>query len=188
MSAGKIRQLAVAGVGSIALGAGMAGVPGSAQAMPDLGTNAATACLPGDGRTTGDVARDPELSAGQVRAMEADLRQRIAANPQIDRQAAAPGPIRVRVAVHSIKTRQPGSGVGPQRINRMIDILNRAFRGAQSPDAANTRFRFRLVSKDWTVNRAWYHAAKNTAAERNMKQSLRVGGAATLNLYLNKPR
>jgi Pregnancy-associated plasma protein-A len=189
MSAGRIRQLTVAGVGAIALGAGMASAPGSAQAMPDVGTSrGAVVCLSGDSRTTGDIARDPELPARRVRAMEADLRQRIAANPRIARQLTAPGPIRVRVAVHSIKTRQPGSGVGPRRISRMMDILNGAYRGAQSDGAANTRFRFRLVSKDWTVNRTWYHAYIGTAAERTMKRALRVGGAGTLNIYLNKPR
>src|SRR5262245_26258957 len=131
MSAVRIRQLTVAGVGAIALGAGMVGAPGSAQAMPALSTSgAATVCLPGDGRTTGDIARDHELTEHRVRAMEADLRQRIAANPRIARQLAAPGPIRVRVAVHAIKTSQAGSGVATRQVNRMIKVLNGAFLGA----------------------------------------------------------
>jgi hypothetical protein len=167
----------------------LAGAPGSAEAMQEVGTSGGAAtCLPGDGRTTGGIVRDSELSAGQVRAMEADLRQRVAANPQLTRQLAAPAPIRVRVAVHSIRTRQAGSGVGPQRIKRMIDILNGAYRGAQNANAYDTRFRFRLVSTDSTVNSEWYHAYQGTAAERDMKEALRVGGAATLNIYLNKPR
>lgn len=189
MRAGSIRRLAVAGAGAIALGVGLAGAPGSAQAMQEVGTSGgATTCLPGDGRTTGGIVRDSELSAGQVRAMESDLRQRIAANPQLTRQLAAPAPIRVRVAVHSIRTRQAGSGVGPQGIKRMMDVLNGAYRGAQNQDAYNTRFRFRLVSTDSTVNSEWYHAYQGTTAERDMKVALRVGGAATLNIYLNKPR
>jgi len=178
----------MAGISAIALGVGLAGSPGSAQAMPDVGTSGGgSACLPGDGRTAGGIVRDSDLSAAQVRAMEADLRQRIAANPGLTRQLAAPGPIRVRVAVHVIRTPQAGSGVGPQRIGRMMEILNGAYRGAQSPDAYTTRFRFRLASTDTTVNRQWYRANPGTVAERNMKKQLRDGEADTLNIYLNKP-
>lgn len=183
----------MAGLGALALGAGVASAPGSAQAMPADGGGAPTvACLPGDGkavRTTGAHGRvEPELTPRQVRAMESDLRRRIERNPRLaEPTLRAADRIRVRVAVHSIKKRRKGTGVGPKRIQRMMDILNGAARGAQSGKAFNTRFRFRLVRKDWTVNRHWYHAGPDTRAEKRMKRALHVGGSRTLNLYLNKP-
>jgi hypothetical protein len=188
MSAGKARRLAVSGVSAIALGAGMAGLPGSAQAMPIDAANDTDVCLPGDGTTRGsaDYVRDvPQLSAGRVRAMEADLRERIGADLQLTEKAA--GPIRIDVAVHSIKKRKHGTGVGPQRMSKMVSILNRAFHGGQSGPAIKTRFQFRIVSKDWTVNRSWYHATLGQARQRAMKRALHVGDAGTLNIYLNKP-
>jgi hypothetical protein len=186
-----MRRLTIAGVGAVALGVGLTTMPGSAQAMPVDETDRAAACVPGSGaaRTSGPDARhEPELTAAQVRAMEADLQRRIAANPRIADTTRAADPIRIRVAVHSIKKREEGTGVGPKRIRRMIDINNGAFRGAQNDDAFNTRFRFRLVSIDHTVNRNWYNVGYGTNAERNMKRALHVGGAKTLNIYLAKPR
>jgi hypothetical protein len=188
MTAGRVRRLAVSGVSAIALGAGAASLSGSAQAMPIDATSNAPACIPGDGdsRVTGVYTRDePELTARQVRAMESDLRQRIAADPGITERAV--GPIRIDVAVHSIKSRKQSSGVGPKRMNKMVDVLNHAFRGGQSRRAIDTRFRFRIVSKDWTVNKRWYHASYGTPAERKMKRALHAGDAGTLNVYLNKP-
>jgi Pregnancy-associated plasma protein-A len=182
--------MVVAGMGALALGAGVASAPGSAQALP-ADESGASVCLPGSGsaRTSGEHVHDePELTPQQVRAMESDLRRRVEQNPGLAAPAArAADPIRIDVAVHSIKNRKKGSGVGPKRIDRMMDILNRAFRGAQSGPAVNTRFRFRLVSTDWTVNRKWYRTGYGTTAEKNMERTLHVGGPDTLNLYLNKP-
>jgi pregnancy-associated plasma protein-A len=188
MSAGKARRLAVAGVSAIALSAGMAGLPASAPAMPIDATDHARVCLPGDGaaRGSGEYVRDdPQLSAARVRAMEADLHERIGAGLALTEKAA--GPIRVDVAVHSIKKRRHGTGVGPQRMNKMVQILNRAFRGGESRPAIKTRFRFRIVSKDWTVNPSWYNATLGQNREKAMKRALHVGDAGTLNIYLNKP-
>jgi Pregnancy-associated plasma protein-A len=181
-----VRRLTVAGVGAVALGVGLVTVPGSAQAMP---ADESAVCEPGSGaaRTSGPNARqEPELTARQVRAMEADLQRRIEANPRLADMARAGDPIRIPVAVHSIKTRKAGSGIGPKRIRKMIDITNRAFRGGQNRDAFDTNFRFRLVSIDHTVNKRWYHVGYGTKAERNMKRALHVGGAKTLNVYLAK--
>jgi Pregnancy-associated plasma protein-A len=181
--------MTVAGVGAVALGAGLAMVPVSAQAMP-VDETRGVACVPGEGsaaRTSGpDARQEPELTAAQVRAMEADLRQQIAANPRLAQTDRAAKRIRIDVAVHSIKKRKKGTGVGPKKIRQMIRITNNAFRGAQSGPAYNTRFRFRLVSIDHTVNRKWYNVGYGTKAERNMKRALHKGGAKTLNIYLAK--
>jgi Pregnancy-associated plasma protein-A len=186
-----MRRMVVAGTGALVLGAGVASAPGSAQAMPADDSSPAVACPPDSGaaRTTGEHVHDQtELTPRQVRAMESDLRSRIEQNPRLDDPASkAADPVRIDVAVHSIKMRKKGTGIGPKKIDRMIDILNGAFRGAQSGPAVNTRFRFRLVSTDWTVNRKWYHTGYGTEAEKNMKRALHVGNAKTLNVYLNKP-
>lgn len=185
-----MRRAVVAGMGALALGAGVAAVPGSAQAVPADGGRE-SACQPGSGaaRSTGEHVRDePELTPRQVRAMAADLSARVARNPRLtDSTARAADPIRVRVAVHSIKKRKKGTGIGPKKMDRMIQILNGAYRGAQNSSAFDTRFRFRIVRKDWTVNKFWYNAGYDTRAEKRMKRTLRVGGPRTLNIYLNKP-
>jgi hypothetical protein len=182
--------LGAIGLGAVALGAGVASMPGSAHAMPIDEADGSAVCIKVDdvARTTGEYTRDePELTGRQVRAMEADLQGRVARDPGLLATARATNPIIVKVAVHSIKARKNGSGIGPKKIRRMIDILNGAYRGAQGGNAANTKFRFRLASMDWTVNRNWYHTRDSTRAEKNMKRALHKGGSRMLNIYLNKP-
>jgi hypothetical protein len=183
--------MTVAGLGVVALGAGIASIPSSAQAMPMDEAGSAAACIKVDdaARTTGDYVRDePELTGRQVRAMEADLQGRIAHDlGLLAEPRARTKPIIVKVAVHSIKSHNNGTGVGPKKIRRMIDVLNGAYRGRQKGDAVNTSFRFRLASMDWTVNRNWYHTRDRTRAEQNMKRALHKGGSRVLNIYLNKP-
>jgi hypothetical protein len=188
----RIRRTAVAGLGAVALGAGAASMPSSAQAMPIDEAGRSAACIRVDGdaaRTNGKYVRDePELTGRQVRAMESDLQSRIARDPSLLTEARTRSkPIVIKVAVHSIKARKKGTGVGPDKIRRMVRILNRAYRGAQSGPAFNTKFRFRLASMDWSVNRRWYHTTDATRAERNMKRALHRGGSRTLNIYLNEP-
>jgi len=187
--ASKIRRMTVAGLGAVALGTGVASMPGTAQAMPvdEVGSSASCVKVEGAARTDSEHVRDePELTGRQVQAMEADLQARIARDPGLLEARADSKPIIIKVAVHSIKPRKSGGGVGPKRIRRMVDILNGAYRGVQSRAAANTKFRFRLDSMDWTVNRHWYHIGYGTKSERNMKRALRVGNARTLNVYLGK--
>jgi hypothetical protein len=187
----RMRRMTVAGLGAVALGAGVASMPDSAPAMPIDETGRAAACIKVDdaARTTGEYTRDePELTGRQVRAMEADLQGRISRDLGLLIEGLArSNPIIIKVAVHSIKPRKRGGGIGPKRIRRMIDVLNGAYRGAQKGSAFNTRFRFRLDSMDWTVNRRWYHTRDSTKAERNMKRALHKGGSRMLNIYLSKP-
>jgi hypothetical protein len=182
--------MTVAGLGAVALGAGVASMPGSAQAMPVDEAGSSAACVKVDdvARTADEYVRDePELTGRQVQAMESDLQARVARDPGLLEQARAGDRIRIKVAVHSIKPRKSGGGIGPKKIRRAIDILNGAYRGAENRNAFNTKFRFRLASMDWTVNRNWYHTTDSTRAERNMKRALHRGGSRMLNLYFNKP-
>jgi hypothetical protein len=64
--------------------------------------------------------------------------------------------------------------------------LNNAYAGVgPGGTGANTPFRFELVNVDYTVNSSWYNASPGTLAEAQMKSSLRVGGASTLNMWTN---
>jgi Pregnancy-associated plasma protein-A len=68
-----------------------------------------------------------------------------------------------------------------------IDVLNAAYAGtdpAAGATAANTPFRFALVGVDRTTNADWFNAGIDSAAEREMKTALHVGGANTLNFYV----
>jgi Pregnancy-associated plasma protein-A len=64
-------------------------------------------------------------------------------------------------------------------------VLNAAYSGASG--GANTPFRFVPVAVDRTANDAWFGASPGSAAEYEMKTSLRQGTAKDLNLYTNAP-
>jgi hypothetical protein len=180
-----------AGVSALAIGVGLAMLPGSASAKPVNQTaGPAEVCLPGDGAppASGPHGRaEPERTQRQVQAMDAEMRQRLAAKPKLAQTSRAASPIHVKVAVHTIKKHKKDNAIGPERIRKMIDILNGAYSGAQSKTATNTRFRFKLESMDWTVNKKWHKAEPDTKAERDMKRALHRGNAATLNIYLLEP-
>ena len=69
-----------------------------------------------------------------------------------------------------------------------IDVLNAAYAGADyasTETSANTPFRFAMIGVDRTTNAAWFNSGIDSAAEREMKAALHVGGANTLNFYVN---
>jgi hypothetical protein len=85
----------------------------------------------------------------------------------------------IPVWVHRIhKSDGSGGFVSSQQINTQITILNNAWAGSG--------FSFNLVGTTDTNNSTWYTATNGTAAERAMKQALRVGGSNTLNFYTNE--
>jgi hypothetical protein len=63
-------------------------------------------------------------------------------------------------------------------------VLNESFAGATGDEAADTPFRFELLSVTRTVNESWFNAGLGSAAEREMKTALRVGGPDVLNFYI----
>ncbi len=62
-----------------------------------------------------------------------------------------------------------------------MDVLNAAFAGSTGGTA--TPFQFNLVEITRTNNSSWNTAGYGSAAERQMKESLRQGDATTLNIY-----
>jgi hypothetical protein len=61
------------------------------------------------------------------------------------------------------------------QIANQLTVLNNAY--------ANSPYYFTLVSTDRTTNSTWYNLAQGSAAEQQMKSTLRRGGKNALNLY-----
>lgn len=89
----------------------------------------------------------------------------------------------IRVYAHVLRS-SSGGGVPRGRVERQVRVMNQAYKGAQSPAAAEAPFRFRLVSLDVTTNRNWYRMNEGSRAERLAKRTLHRGGATDLNLYI----
>jgi hypothetical protein len=96
------------------------------------------------------------------------------------------GGVSVPVVFHVVsKGRGIENGDVPTRMLRdQIDVLNASYAGATGADAANTPFRFSLMTVTRTVNERWFNAGFNSAAEREMKTALRIGGPDVLNVYV----
>lgn len=100
------------------------------------------------------------------------------------------GSVTIGVFFHVINT---GKGISngdvPTKwLHDQIDVLNAAYAGADptaAPTSANTPFRFTLIGVDRTTNAAWFNSGIDSAEEREMKTALHVGGANTLNFYVN---
>jgi hypothetical protein len=100
------------------------------------------------------------------------------------------GSVTIGVFFHVINT---GKGIAngdvPLKwLHDQIDVLNAAYAGADDaavPTSANTPFRFAMIGVDRTTNAKWFNSGIGSAAEREMKTALHVGGANTLNFYVN---
>lgn len=102
------------------------------------------------------------------------------------------GSVNVPVYVHIIQSSTGAGNATDSQIAQQIDVLNKAFAGkgpkatgqANSPQTTSaTAFKFVLQSIDRTRNDTWYTVAYGSAAETEMKNTLRKGGANALNLY-----
>src|SRR4051812_41378580 len=91
----------------------------------------------------------------------------------------------IDVFAHVLRS-QSGGGVPERRVERQVDVLNRAFAGKQSSASAPTPFRFRLADVDVTVNGRWSRMDEGTLAEERAKRALHRGGGADLNLYIGR--
>lgn len=93
------------------------------------------------------------------------------------------GSVTVQVYWHVIRK---GTGISngdiPQsQIDAQMQVLNDSYSGATG--GTNTPFRFVLAGVTRTTNTTWYNMCPNSTAEAQAKAALRVGGAATLNIY-----
>jgi hypothetical protein len=108
----------------------------------------------------------------------------------------SPGSVNVNVWFHVITSTSGQGNVSDSQINQQIAVLNDGFAGQDGPAPGqmssaqatdNTPFRFTLAGTTRTANNTWFTAGSGSTAERQMKQALRVGGAATLNVYSTNP-
>jgi len=100
------------------------------------------------------------------------------------------GSVTIAVYFHVINT---GKGIAngdvPVKwLRDQIDVLNAAYAGVDpsaTATSANTPFRFSLAGVDRTTNASWFNSGIDSPEEREMKAALHVGGANTLNFYVN---
>jgi Pregnancy-associated plasma protein-A len=96
-----------------------------------------------------------------------------------------PGSVSVNVYFHVVTSSNGEGNLNDATLLAQIDVLNAAYGGAAG--GANTPFRFVPVAIDRTANDSWFNASPGSAAEHEMKTSLRQGTAKDLNLYTNAP-
>ncbi|MCB0322466.1 MAG: zinc metalloprotease [Bdellovibrionales bacterium] len=96
------------------------------------------------------------------------------------------GSVVVPVVFHVITPDTSGEGaVTDEQIASQVQVLNDAFAGITG--GSDTPFRFALTGITRTVNAQWFSLAPGSAEEREAKSALRVGDAATLNIYTTSP-
>jgi hypothetical protein len=103
------------------------------------------------------------------------------------RAALLPGSVTVPTYVHVIAASKLSKAAKQKlrsRVDRQVDVLNRAFSGSTAPDAANTSLRFDGTATDFTVNETWATMGYGSREEKAAKTALRVGGSGTLNIYV----
>ncbi len=86
-------------------------------------------------------------------------------------------PTTISVWFHEIQSTSGGGNVSDQQINNQISVLNAAY--------SQYGFSFTLAGKTVSNNNTWY--AMGSTGETQAKNALRVGGAATLNIYYSSP-
>ena len=67
-------------------------------------------------------------------------------------------------------------------VNNQMQVLNDSYAGNTAADAADSPFRFQLVSLNFVNAPQWYHVAPGKG-ERDMKKALYAGDSTTLNVY-----
>lgn len=91
----------------------------------------------------------------------------------------APGDTVITVVWHVIRA---GTAVSQ---GNSSDANIQATIARANADFVAPSFYFQLKAIDRTTNLSWYNAPRGSAAERQMKETLRVGSSRTLNVYTN---
>ena len=98
-------------------------------------------------------------------------------------------PTTIMVNFHVVYRADGVGNIPDSWLDAQIAAMNEHFSGGDGPvyrePAANMSFRFAKASVTRTQNDAWYAAGPGSAAEAEMKGSLRTGGATDLNFYTN---
>jgi len=155
-----------------------------ALTIPAAGAGSAVAAPSGDCFTpthAADRSKDghaDSVSPAEAARIEADMQSKLAGKRTARSAEAAAAAVSVPVYFHVITSGSTGN-LPAATIGKQISVLNSAY--------ASSGFSFSLVSTDYTNNSTWYNGITDgTSAERNMKNSLRKGGANALNIYTAK--
>jgi hypothetical protein len=152
-----------------------------AQARPAPVSQTGQECHDGE---AGSSARggDPDhrdITASEQRAISRATAARLRAQglgPAAIQRVSATIPVYVHVMVA-----EDGSGdVTDQQVTEQIAVLNAAYAGAKSRDAARTGFSFALAGVERHVNDAWHRDRSSTT----YRKATRRGGPDALNMWL----
>lgn len=117
------------------------------------------------------------LSPEKMEIAERDFQTKLAALKAANGGELPLAPRVFNVYFHVIKSTAGAGSISNQQIQDQISVLNAAY--------APNSWSFNLVSVDTTVNDSWYTAGPGTTAQTAMKNALRIGGKADLNIYAN---
>lgn len=180
-----------------ALGLGIVAPTGAAMstAAPALCEDA-----PSHARVKGGTdGTDPNtVNATELRAMNRQLRaksRQLAARGLVTKRGVPRGHghqhklVRIKTIVHVITAEDGTGGVTRHQVRRQMKVINDGFRGSTSPDAAATKFRFKLKRVHYVANDKWFNwdlkpNGNETPAAKQAKRKLHRGGWSTLNVYI----
>jgi hypothetical protein len=144
-----------------------------------LGTAMLFAGCSNDAAGTGSFPTERKCASRDVPAAEAEAVEALLPDPVTDLTVATDA--QVPVYFHIIRDNNGNGDVADEALDAQIKVLNDSYGGATG--GAKTIFHFVKAGVDRTNNSAWYGVSPDTAAERDMKTTLRKGGADTLNMY-----